>query len=182
MIDSMKTKTGIALAFTVLLGGCASAQLATPEGYRDYVERGGFGSQSDAIDSSISAPKVVSLLDKQSKMCLERTVSFTTTQGNGMGGMIHVRETYHLIPEVSVQESGGGQMVLRRKDENQSIFTKAMLTEEMKNKGYIVMVADVSPMSAGSHVEIYGGSRGYDHVFDAVKSWASGEHTQCPEF
>ena len=109
-------KKTLALACcAALLGGCASAQLATPEGYRDYVKGGGFGSQSEAVDSGIAASKVVSLLDKQSKMCLERTVSFTTTHGNGMGGMMQVRETYHLIPEVSTQESGGGQMVLRRK-------------------------------------------------------------------
>lgn len=178
----MKSTYLLLAAFcAMLLGGCASAKLETPEGYREYVQDGGFASQSEQVESGMPASEVVALLDKQSQMCLDTTVSVTTTQANGMGGMMQVTETFHLIPEVNSLEAGGGEMVLRRKDENQSFLAKMQLTEEMRKNGYIVLLTDITPEGSGSRVDIYGPSVGYDDVFEAVTAWTTGEHTQCPE-
>lgn len=48
--------------------------------------------------------------------------------------------------------------------------------------GFYIVVADAYPLPGNrSRIQLYGPSRGYDVLYRAIRGWATGESTGCPD-
>ena len=155
-------------AATPVLLGCVSHPLTAQE-FREAVP-GSFSGAVEEFEVNRSVAAIGRTFKKKGPDCLDVTVE-TTSQTNM--SYQHYKTTYKPSVAVSAQRA---ELHLQQKHSNTVNVSK------QPEGGYFLLVADAEPLGAKrSRVTLYKPKFGYKTLIRAVKGWASGENTGCPD-
>ena len=150
-----------------MLAGCASLP-KTPEEYRSQAISGG-----DVENIEVNRPfrEVAATFRDRASTCLQDLV--TTTITGPVSRRMMTKWFYH--PTVLVTDRKAELSV-------QMATTQRPLFGDPPENGFYVIVAQAVPIdSRRTRVTVYGSSVFYDKLYAAVKGWATGAITACPD-
>jgi hypothetical protein len=154
----------------LLVAGCATPMPQTADEFRQ-VAPGAFMVQVQSFEVGRSVREVGESFRRRAPECLSVTIR-TTSSAPGSYQVIDARYK----PTVIVGKDRA-ELHLQQK------HLKGVLTVRKEPEdGHYLFVVDATP--AGRHaakVQIIGPSRGYDVVVRAIKAWADGSSSGCPD-
>lgn len=159
----------IVIAAAALLGACATQQPQNAEEFRKAVP-GAFMAGVEELTVERPLRDVAAAFQRRAPECLNvkvRTTSQTST-------------SYQVIvtaykPTVIVTRERAELHVQRD-------FERGVVkVGNMPEGGYYLVVVDAFPEGGRTRLKIYGPTRGHDVLIRAIKGWASGETTGCPD-
>jgi hypothetical protein len=158
----------IAIIGTLLLAGCA-AWPQNAEEFRQAVP-GAFLAGVEELTVDRPLRDVGATWQRRAPECLNvrvRTVSQSTTSYQ------NIITAYK--PSVIVNKDHAELHVQRD-------FERGVVkVGNMPDGGYYLVVADAFPDGNRTRLKIYGPTKGHDVLMRAIKAWASGESTGCPD-
>ena len=166
----MSTKHAVLGAVAVLAAGCAGKMPQTAEEFRQMAP-GAFMVQVQSFEVKRSPREIGETFRRRAPECLSVTIR-TTSSAPGSYQVIETRYT----PTV-IAGSDKSELHLQQKH-----LKGVINVYEEPADGHYLFVVDAVPAGAlASKVQIIGPSRGYDVVVRAIKAWADGSSTGCPD-
>ncbi len=171
-----------ALLLTGIFSGCASSAPITPQSVRESVGSGMFSTKKDSFVVNRPYHQVASLLQRNSKKCLNKSFKHTSTTHNGYYMQTSTDTMYYKTKfkrgrTLSTLEVKGDS------DSLQSSMTSAIYGEAYKD-GYFIAVVDLHRKGSGkTQVDIYRGSMlmgVQEDIVNAIKKWAKTGSRSCP--
>lgn len=165
----MKRRVGWALV-AVLAAGCAGKMPMTADEFRQMAP-GAFMVGVQNFEVKRSLRDVGDTFRRRAPECLNVTIR-TTSSAPGSYQVIDTRYKPTVIVGAQRVELHIQQKHLRG----------VLHVYEEPADGRYIFVADADPVDRGtSKVRIIGPSRGYDVIIRAIKAWADGSSTGCPD-
>ncbi len=159
-----------ALLVSVLLPACAVHQPQTAAEFREVAPGATFG-KHDSFVVNRKFDDVAASFERQAYKCLDQRIRMTES-----GYMHHHVVVTKYTPTVLVSDNTA-ELHLQYVHE-QGVLAVA----EMPEKGYYLMVADAIRMDGNNtQIDMYHPTIGHDAVVRAVKGWATGDNTGCPD-
>ena len=159
-----------AVALAVLLAACGTMP-QNPEDFRKAVSGGAMMTKTDSYEVNRSTQAVGTAFKQRAQECLGvqvRTVSRTSTSYQ------NILTSYK--PTV-IANDRRAELHLQQKH-----LKGVVNVYEEPEDGHYLFVVDALPTGArASKLQIIGPSRGYDVVVRAIKAWADGSSTACPD-
>jgi len=170
-----------ALLLTAIFSGCASSSSpTTPQEFRKATANSMMGTKDSFI---VNRPyyKVASLLQRNSKKCLNKSFKHTSTTHNGYymqtsSDRMYYKTKFKRGRTLSTLEVKGDS------DSLQSGMTSAIYGEALKD-GYFIAVVDLHKKGNKTQVDIYRGSMlmgAQEDIVNAIKNWAKNGSKSCP--
>ena len=157
-------------AALVSLSGCATHHPQTAEEFRQAAP-GAFMGKKETFEVDRSFKDVARTFQKKAPQCLNVRVK-TTSQTTTSYQVIVTR--YKPTVKVSSQRAE-----LHVQQHHESGVLK--VTKEPEG-GYYLVVTDAYPVTKNkTRIVIYRPSMGFDVMIKAIKGWASGKNTGCPD-
>ncbi len=160
-------------AAVVALGlwGCGPMP-QTPAEFRSAVRSGGFGVEVTSFDSARTVIEITEVFQARASACLQ--VQTTTTETGP--------QTAHRVDAVYTPKleavADHVQLTIQER------FTSGVVSPRTEPPdGHYLIVADaIAKPKGGAHVDLYGATRGVGgRIRDAVRLWALGTGTECPD-
>lgn len=154
----------------VLLAGCVTQHPQNAEEFRKAVP-GAFMAKTETLEVNRPFREVAATFRKRAPECLDVTIE-TTSQST---------TSYQVIvtaykPTVVVTAERAELHV--QQDHKQGV----MKVTKQPPGGYYLLVADAYPLDSNhTRLQLFEPSHGYDVLIRAIKGWASGETTGCPD-
>lgn len=172
-----------ALLLSAIFSGCASSSSpSTPQDVREAVGSGMFSIKKDSFTVNRPYNQVVSLLQRNSKKCLNKTFKHTSTTHNGYY-MQTSTDTMYYKTKFKKGRTLSTLEVKGDSDSLQSGMTSAIYGEAYKD-GYFIAVVDLHRKGSGkTQVDIYRASMlmgVQEDIVNAIKSWAKTGSRSCP--
>lgn len=166
----MAKKLAVLSTAAVLLAGCAGKMPQTAEEFRQMAP-GAFMVQVQTFDVKRSPREVGETFRRRAPECLNTTIRMTES---GPG--------HHMVVDTAYKATviaGGDKAELHLQQKHLRGVVKVY---DEPADGRYLFVVDVLPTGArASRVQIIGPSKGYDVVVRAIKAWADGSSTACPD-
>lgn len=174
---------GSALVLIGILSGCGGTPVPTgPKEYRAAAQNSMMG-EKETFTLNRSYYQVASILQKNSRKCLNKSFKVTNTT---YGGKFPTTSTDY-ITYSSKFKRGGSFSTLDVRMNSQSLqdsgMTAAIYGKPPKD-GYIIAAADIRNLGGGKtqvdlyHASILMGSQ--KKVVNAIKAWMNGTSRSCP--
>jgi hypothetical protein len=151
-----------------LVTGCVTPPQTVDE-LREGVKGGAAFTKMEKKEVNRSFAKAFDAVKKNADKCLNVTVTSSTPDRYGP-------VVSHIRYRSNSKKTGSktAEMVLQQ---------DARATGKMPEGGYFVMLTDiVGDGSNKTQITIYGGSVGYDNVYQSIWAWAQGQKMGCPKF
>jgi len=157
-------------AATVLLCGCVTQHPQNAEDFRKAVP-GAFMARVETFEVNRSVREIGATFRARAPECLNMRVTTTSQMPGSYQVIVSVYK-----PTVVVTD-GRAELHLQRHHEKGVLA----VTKE-PDGGYYLLVADAFPVDAKrSRIEIFGPSKGYDVLTQAIMGWATGKNLGCPD-
>jgi hypothetical protein len=132
---------------------------------------GALSGKVETFDVNRSFEKVAKTFEKRAPKCLNQRIKTTSRSNNSYQVLVAKWN-----PTV-VRTKERVELHLQRHYE-----TGVMNIREEPEGGYYLLVADAYPIGKNkTRVELYRPSIGFKHLVAAIKGWASGKNTGCPD-
>jgi hypothetical protein len=170
----MKRKLVVGLTLSAALCGCGSlGQPMNPTEFRQTVGGSSFGTV-ESFEAARPYEQVVDTLRKKANECLAVA---TTSSGTVFQGNMAMRETSRSTYKPTLSVIGQSTELAVQVD-----FGEHTVVQKVPEGGFYILVADATPVGTkATKVTIYRGSLGKSkEIGAAVRSWATGASTTCP--
>jgi hypothetical protein len=158
------------LGAVALLAGCAGKMPQTAEEFRQMAP-GAFMVKVETIDVRRSPREIGETFRRRAPDCLNVTIR-TTSQTTGSYQVIDTQYRATVV-------AGGDKAELHLQQKH---LKGVVNVYKEPADGHYLFVVDALPTGArASKLQIIGPSRGYDVVVRAIKAWAEGSSTACPD-
>ena len=170
----MKNPVFFVLALlTLFISGCVGKMPQTAEEFRLALP-GAFMGKTETSEVNRPFEEVAKTFEKMAPKCLDKTVKVTSSTPGKYGPVTSVMVTDY-NPTVLVTKEKA-ELHLQEKVKG------TLKVYEEPEKGYYSMVVDATPAGANkTRLDFYYPSRGKDVIVKAIKGWASGKNTGCPD-
>lgn len=160
----------VVLGAVALLAGCAGKMPQTAEEFRQMAP-GAFMVKVETIDVRRSPREIGETFRRRAPDCLNVTIR-TTSQTTGSYQVIDTQYRATVV-------AGGDKAELHLQQKH---LKGVVNVYKEPADGHYLFVVDALPTGArASKLQIIGPSRGYDVVVRAIKAWAEGSSTACPD-
>lgn len=166
----MATKLAVLGTAAVLVAGCAGKMPQTAEEFRQMAP-GAFMVQVQTVDVKRSPREIGETFRRRAPDCLNVTIRTTSSAP----GSYQVIDTAYKATVVA----GGDKAELHVQQKH---LKGVVNVYKEPADGHYLFVVDALPTGArASKLQIIGPSRGYDVLVRAIKAWADGSSTACPD-
>lgn len=170
----MLRKMGLGFVLGVALGGCGSlGQPMSPAEFRQTVAGSSLATQ-ESFDAARPYDQVRETLRKKADECLAVA---TTSSGTVFQGNMMMRENSRAAYKPTVSTTDRGMELAVQVD-----FGEHTTVQKKPEGGFYILVVDAAPAGAtATKLTIYRGSLGKaKEIAAAIRSWAIGESSACP--
>ena len=166
-----RTRAAAMAAISLLAAaGCATRMPQTAEEFRQAAP-GAFTAKTEELTVQRRFRDVAAALQKNGPECLKGTL----TRSHRAASSPHLVTAYKPTVLVSAERAE-----LHLQEDHLS--AGVLKVHEQPNGGYYVMVVDAYPLPDNrTRVQIFRPAMGYDVVVRAIKGWATGEVSGCPD-
>jgi hypothetical protein len=166
----MRTRLAVLGAVAALAAGCAGKMPQTADEFRQMAP-GAFMVQVQSFEVKRSPREIGETFRRRAPECLNVTIRTTSSSP----GSYQVIDTAYKATVVA----GGDKAELHIQQKH---LKGVVAVYKEPEDGHYLFVVDALPAGArASKVQIIGPSRGYDVVVRAIKAWAEGGSTACPD-
>lgn len=166
----MRIRLAVAGAAAALAAGCAGKMPQTAEEFRQMAP-GAFMVQVQTYDVKRSPRQIGEAFRRHAPGCLDVTIR-TTSQTTGSYQVIDTAYKATVV-------AGGDKAELHLQQKH---LKGVVNVYKEPADGHYLFVVDALPAGArASTLRIIGPSRGYDVVVRAIRAWADGSSTACPD-
>ena len=157
-------------AVTVLLCGCVTQHPQNAEDFRKAVP-GAFMAKVDTFEVNRPLREIGAAFRARAPECLNMRVTTTSQTPGSYQVIVSVYK-----PTVVVTDQRAELHIQRHHEKGVLAVTKE------PDGGYYLLVADAYPVDAKrSRIEIFGPSKGYEVLTQAIMGWATGKNLGCPD-
>lgn len=166
----MGSKLAVLGAAAALAAGCAGKMPQTAEEFRQMAP-GGFMVQVQSFEVKRSPREIGETFRRRAPACLNVTIRTTSSAP----GSYQVIDTAYKATVVA----GGDKAELHLQQKH--LKGVVNVYEEPKDGHYLFVVDAMPAGPRAAKLQIIGPSRGYDVVVRAIRAWADGSGTACPD-